>query len=97
MKRDDNVTKSVNVALWNAEGSVELWIHFSSFYLQYISPCMSSLMQATSLFFSSVDIRRERRTRGMSSALRYQRYQPIIVSATLELDGETSLYTEYRS
>src|SRR6218665_1535363 len=45
-------------------------------------------------FFSFVDIRRERRTRGMRSALRYQICQPIVVSATLELEGETSLYTE---
>jgi len=55
---------------------------------------MSSLMQVARLIFTSVDIRRERRTRGMSSALRYQRYQPIVDSATLELEGETSLYTE---
>src|SRR6218665_2603396 len=64
------------------------------FFLSSVDFSMSSLMQAIRLFFSSVDIRRERRTRGMSSALRYQRCQPIVVSATLELEGETSLYTE---
>src|SRR6218665_2269317 len=64
------------------------------FFLSSVDFSMSSLMQATRLFFSSVDIRRERRTRGMSSALRYQRCTPIVVSATSELEGETSLYTE---
>src|SRR6218665_3245567 len=64
------------------------------FFLSSVYFSMSSLMQTTRLFFSSVHIRRERRTRGMSSALRYQRCQPIVVSATFELEGETSLYTE---
>ena len=64
------------------------------FFLSSLDFCMSSLMQATRLFFSFVDIRRERRTRGMSSALSCQRCQPIVVSATLELEGKTSLYTE---
>src|SRR6218665_1526421 len=50
------------------------------FFLSSVYFSMSSLMQATRLFFSSVDIRRERRTRGMSSALGYQRCQPIVVS-----------------
>src|SRR6218665_791980 len=60
------------------------------FLLSSVDFSMSSLMQAARLFFSSVDIRRERKTRGMSSSLSYQRCQPIVVSATLELEGETS-------